>query len=157
MGTPPRAEQRNTSQLQSISIQNVWRVPRHQVHPLPGRQARDQGEMGQGQGHRDQDLRLHHRQGLRLCHRVRQPALRSTLVTGTPTRTSPRSSMPSSRTTTASPLTPSTPPTWTPRRLLETSSPEFPSTPPVSVLVATLTASVSPPESPSSRGWTWRS
>merc|ERR1711963_712247 len=39
----------------------------------------------------------------------------STLVTGTPTRTSPRSSMPSSRTTTASPLTPSTPPTWTPR------------------------------------------
>merc|ERR1712154_553837 len=75
----------------------------------------------------------------------------STLATGTHTRTSPRSLMPSSRSTTASPLMPSTPPTWTPRRLLETSRPEFPFTPPVSVLVATLTDSVSPPESPSSK------
>merc|ERR1712154_18582 len=81
----------------------------------------------------------------------------STLVTGTPTRTSPRSSMPSSRTTTASPLTPSTPPTWTPRRLLATSSPACPCTPPVSVLVATLTDSVCPPASPSSRELTLRS
>merc|ERR1712223_2194954 len=80
----------------------------------------------------------------------------STLVTGTPTRISPRSSMPSSRTTTASPLTPSTPPTWTPRRLLETSSPACPCTPPVSVLVATLTDSACPPESPSSRELTLR-
>ena len=55
---------------------HVRRIPRHQVHPLPGCQARHQGEMGQGQGHPDQDLWLHHRQGLRLCHRVRQPALR---------------------------------------------------------------------------------
>merc|ERR1712088_1194819 len=80
----------------------------------------------------------------------------STPETGTPTRISPRSSTPSSRTTTASPLTPSTPPTWTSRRSRETLSPECPCTPPVSVLVATLTGSACPPASPSSRELTLR-
>merc|ERR1712012_1081211 len=81
----------------------------------------------------------------------------SMLETGTPTRTSLRSSTPSSRSTTASPLTPSTSLTWTLRRLLATLSPECQFTPPESELVATLMDSVCPPASPSSREWTWRS
>merc|ERR1711971_989843 len=70
--------------------------------------------------------------------------------------TSPRRDGTKSRTTTASPLTPSTPPTWTSRRSRETLRPACPSTPPVSVLVATLTDSACPPESPSSRELTLR-
>ena len=48
-------------------LHHVRRVPHHPVHPLAGGKARDQGEVGCRQGHRDQDLRLHPRQGHRLC------------------------------------------------------------------------------------------
>merc|ERR1712130_594604 len=73
----------------------------------------------------------------------------SMLETGTHTRISPRSSMPSSRITSESPLMPSAPLTWTQRKLLATLSPECQSTLPVSVLDVMLMDSVSPPESPS--------
>jgi len=55
------------------SFQRHGRIPDYQVHPQLGRQARDQGEMGQAERHRQQDLRLHPRQGHRLRRRVRQP------------------------------------------------------------------------------------
>ena len=54
----------------------VRRVPCYPVYPLTGGQTRHQGEVGPAQGHRDQDLRVHPRQGHRLRRRVRQPALR---------------------------------------------------------------------------------
>merc|ERR1712029_1001282 len=71
----------------------------------------------------------------------------SMLEIGTHTKISLRSSMPSSRTTTESLLMPSTPLTWTQRKLLATLSPECQSTLPVSVLDVMLMDSVSPPES----------
>merc|ERR1712203_652312 len=55
---------------------HVRRIPRNQVCPLPVRQARDQGEVGQTEGHHHQDCWLHPQVLLRVRHPVRQPALR---------------------------------------------------------------------------------
>merc|ERR1712013_967021 len=71
----------------------------------------------------------------------------SMLEIGIATRTSPRSSMPSSRTTMESALMLSTLLTWMSTRSLTTLIPLLQSTPPVSVSVAALMDSVSPPGS----------
>ena len=42
-----------------IKRQDVWRVPSDQINQVTCGKACDQGEVGQAEGHQDQDRRLH--------------------------------------------------------------------------------------------------